>query len=74
MIKSADRGSSLSVSSSRGTSSTSRHNLLEERRAVNSDEKTDIDEQYSLPMAKRGVLAVGGFPEEMDKEQLEETF
>ena len=77
MIK-ADRGSGISAASSpftsRGPSSTMRHNLFEQSRAVRADEKTDIDEQYSLPMAKLRVLAVGGFPEEMDKDQLEETF
>ena len=41
---------------------------------MKADEQTDIDDQYSLPMVKRRVLAIGGYPEEMVKEELEASF
>ena len=59
---------------SRSTSSTIRHSLFEDHRKVKADEKTDIDDQYSLPVVRRRVLAIGGYPEEMVKEELEAAF
>ena len=64
----AGQGSGSSSGISRSTSSTIRHSLFEDYRKVKADEKTDIDDQYSLPMVKRRVLAIGGHPEEMVKD------
>ena len=66
----AGQGSGSSSGISRSTSSTIRYSLSEEHRKVKAGAKTDIDDQYSLPMAKRRVLAVGGYPEELVKEEL----
>ena len=70
----AGQGSGSSSGISRSSSSTIRHSLFEDYRKVKADEKTDLDDQYSLPMVKRRVLAIGGHPEAMVKVELEAAF